>query len=130
MTVILDKFAKAYKAQTDGQGRTEMVTDRLTGGARIDYICSGTLKRNLELLKPLDGVSDLEIIIAIRNAVGIGMRLFQPEVSRHYFKAKSHYCFTKRIICSGGASPFDQKRGGQNEASRSAHCSPCSSRND
>ena len=35
-TTILDKFAKAYKAQTDGRGWTEMVTDRLTGGARID----------------------------------------------------------------------------------------------
>ena len=83
MTTILDKFAKAYKAQTDGQGRTEMVTDRLTGGARIDYICGATLRQDLEILRPLDGLSDLEIIVAIRNAVGIGMRLFQPEVSHH-----------------------------------------------
>ena len=89
MAMILDKFAKAYKAQTDGQGRTEMVTDRLTGGARIDYICGATLKRGLEMLRPLDGMSDLETIIAIRNAVGIGMRLFQPEVG-HVITIPTH----------------------------------------
>ena len=81
MSTILDKFSKTYKAEVDGQGRTEIVTGWLTGGARIDYICQNMLMRNLELLKPLEALLDEEIIIAVRNSVGLGMRLFQPEVS-------------------------------------------------
>ena len=80
MLKIIDHFARTYKAQTDGQSRTEISSDELTAGVRIDFSFGETLKADLESLNPLDNITDMDIIKAIRNHRAIGMRLSQPEV--------------------------------------------------
>ena len=77
---IIDQFARTYKAQVDGQRRTEINAEELTAGARIDFSFGETLKADLESLCPPDHITDIEIVKAIRNVRGIGMRLSQPEV--------------------------------------------------
>ena len=82
MLKIIDKFARTYKGQIDSQTRTEIDTQELTAGARIDFIFEETLRADLESLNPLDPnhISDTEIIKAIRNSRATGMRLSNAEV--------------------------------------------------
>ena len=80
VTNAVDNFVRNFEAQIDGQGRSEYTTAKLTGGARIDYILTVISPADLQLLDPLDSVTNQDIIFAVRNASAIGMRLSQPEV--------------------------------------------------
>ncbi|OXA40225.1 Dynamin-1-like protein [Folsomia candida] len=83
LTTILNKFEKVYKAQFDGQGRTDIDPSELTAGANIDFIFQHTLAKDLSLLNPLIGISDEEIMIAVRNAGGIALQhLIKREVAK------------------------------------------------
>lgn len=75
MVEIINKFAKSYQGQIDGKGRN-LKTNELSGGARVDYIFENTFEKNLNLLNPLEDVTDMEIMIAVRNSRGIGNRQF------------------------------------------------------
>ncbi|TRY92886.1 hypothetical protein DNTS_002560 [Danionella cerebrum] len=51
------------------------------GGARICYIFHETFGRTLQSIDPLGGLTELDVLTAIRNATGPRPALFVPEVS-------------------------------------------------
>ncbi|XP_068616811.1 dynamin-1-like protein [Brachionichthys hirsutus] len=77
---IVTKFASDYCNTIEGTGRY-IQTSELCGGARICYIFHETFGRTLQSIDPLGGLSELDILTAIRNATGPRPALFVPEVS-------------------------------------------------
>jgi len=77
---IITKFASSYCATIEGTARN-IETTELCGGARICYIFHETFGRTLDSIHPLQGLTSLEILTAIRNATGPRPALFVPEVS-------------------------------------------------
>ncbi|KAL2091923.1 hypothetical protein ACEWY4_011721 [Coilia grayii] len=77
---IVTKFASDYCNTIEGTARY-IQTSELCGGARICYIFHETFGRTLQSIDPLGGLSDLDILTAIRNATGPRPALFVPEVS-------------------------------------------------
>uniref|UniRef100_A0A672IID1 Dynamin-1-like protein n=1 Tax=Salarias fasciatus TaxID=181472 RepID=A0A672IID1_SALFA len=77
---IVTKFASDYCNTIEGTAR-HIQTSELCGGARICYIFHETFGRTLQSIDPLGGLSDLDILTAIRNATGPRPALFVPEVS-------------------------------------------------
>ncbi|CBY32368.1 unnamed protein product [Oikopleura dioica] len=76
---LLTKFACNYKAAIDGTGN--VVLQELSGGARINYIFHETFGRTLENVQPLDGLSRLEVLTAIKNSTGPRTAVFVPDSS-------------------------------------------------
>lgn len=76
---LLTKFAGDYKAAIDGSGN--VVLQELSGGARINYIFHETFGRTLENVQPLDGLSRLEVLTAIKNSTGPRTAVFVPDSS-------------------------------------------------
>ncbi|OQV12100.1 Dynamin-1-like protein [Hypsibius exemplaris] len=77
---IVTKFASAYCQTIDGTAKN-IETSELCGGARICYIFHETFGKALESVDPLGGLSEFDILTAIRNATGPRPALFVPEVS-------------------------------------------------
>ncbi|ESO12075.1 hypothetical protein HELRODRAFT_105218 [Helobdella robusta] len=77
---IITKFAAAYCNTIEGTAKN-IETTELCGGARICYIFHETFGRTLKSVDPLVGLTQLEILTAIRNATGPRPALFVPEVS-------------------------------------------------
>jgi len=77
---IITKFASSYVATLDGTARN-IETSELCGGARICYIFHETFGRTLDSIHPLTGLSNMDILTAIRNSNGPRPALFVPEVS-------------------------------------------------
>ncbi|KRY90732.1 Dynamin-1-like protein [Trichinella pseudospiralis] len=77
---ILTRFANSYCATVEGNAKN-IETSELSGGARICYIFHNTFARALENINPLDGLSEKEILTAIRNATGPRPAIFVPEVA-------------------------------------------------
>ncbi|XP_030629102.1 dynamin-1-like protein isoform X3 [Chanos chanos] len=77
---IVTKFASDYCNTIEGTAR-HIQTSELCGGARICYIFHETFGRTLQSIDPLGGLSELDILTAIRNATGPRPALFVPEVS-------------------------------------------------
>uniref|UniRef100_A0A3Q1BB59 Dynamin-1-like protein n=1 Tax=Amphiprion ocellaris TaxID=80972 RepID=A0A3Q1BB59_AMPOC len=77
---IVTKFASDYCNTIEGTAR-HIQTSELCGGARICYIFHETFGRTLQSIDPLGGLTDLDILTAIRNATGPRPALFVPEVS-------------------------------------------------
>jgi dynamin 1-like protein len=77
---IVTRFATDYCSTIEGTSRN-IETTELCGGARICYIFHETYSRTLERIQPLDGLSDMDILTALRNATGPRPALFVPEVS-------------------------------------------------
>ncbi|KAM6954332.1 dynamin-1-like protein [Aplochiton taeniatus] len=77
---IVTKFASDYCNTIEGTA-THIQTTELCGGARICYIFHETFGRTLQSIDPLGGLSELDILTAIRNATGPRPALFVPEVS-------------------------------------------------
>ncbi|CAD6194648.1 unnamed protein product [Caenorhabditis auriculariae] len=77
---IITRFATAYTSTIEGTSRN-IETTELCGGARICYIFHETFGRSLEGVNPLENLSQLDILTAIRNATGPRPALFVPEVS-------------------------------------------------
>uniref|UniRef100_A0AAX7UHJ1 Dynamin-1-like protein n=1 Tax=Astatotilapia calliptera TaxID=8154 RepID=A0AAX7UHJ1_ASTCA len=77
---IVTKFASDYCNTIEGTAR-HIQTSELCGGARICYIFHETFGRTLQSIDPLAGLTDLDILTAIRNATGPRPALFVPEVS-------------------------------------------------
>ena len=76
----MTKFAAAYCATIDGTAKN-IETAELCGGARICYIFHETFGKALESVDPLGGLTEFDILTAIRNATGPRPALFVPEVS-------------------------------------------------
>ena len=76
---IITKFASSYVATLDGTARN-IETSELCGGARICYIFHETFGRTLDSIHPLTGLSNMDILTAIRNSNGPRPALFVPEV--------------------------------------------------
>uniref|UniRef100_A0A8C5HBU1 Dynamin-1-like protein n=1 Tax=Gouania willdenowi TaxID=441366 RepID=A0A8C5HBU1_GOUWI len=77
---IVTKFASDYCNTIEGTARY-IQTSELCGGARICYIFHETFGRTLQSIDPLGGLTDLDILTAIRNATGPRPALFVPEIS-------------------------------------------------
>lgn len=77
---IVTKFASDYCNTIEGTA-THIQTSELCGGARICYIFHETFGRTLQSIDPLGGLTELDILTAIRNATGPRPALFVPEVS-------------------------------------------------
>ncbi|XP_028852762.1 dynamin-1-like protein isoform X2 [Denticeps clupeoides] len=77
---IVTKFASDYCNTIEGTAR-HIQTSELCGGARICYIFHETFGRTLQSIDPLGGLTELDVLTAIRNATGPRPALFVPEVS-------------------------------------------------
>merc|ERR1711962_166940 len=77
---IITKFASSYVATLEGTSHY-IETTELCGGARICYIFHETFGRTLDSIHPLTGLSNIDVLTAIRNATGPRPALFVPEVS-------------------------------------------------
>ncbi|KAJ7994208.1 hypothetical protein DPEC_G00263520 [Dallia pectoralis] len=77
---IVTKFASNYCNTIEGTA-TYIQTSELCGGARICYIFHETFGRTLQSIDPLGGLTELDILTAIRNATGPRPALFVPEIS-------------------------------------------------
>ncbi|XP_072289028.1 dynamin-1-like protein isoform X2 [Eucyclogobius newberryi] len=77
---IVTKFASDYCCTIEGTARYIQTTE-LCGGARMCYIFHETFGRTLQSIDPLGGLSELDILTAIRNATGPRPALFVPEIS-------------------------------------------------
>ncbi|XP_023931840.1 dynamin-1-like protein isoform X3 [Lingula anatina] len=77
---IITKFASSYCSTIEGTAR-DIQTTELCGGARICYIFHETFGKTLNSIDPLGGLTQLDILTAIRNATGTRPALFVPEVS-------------------------------------------------
>uniref|UniRef100_A0A3P9AA74 Dynamin GTPase n=1 Tax=Esox lucius TaxID=8010 RepID=A0A3P9AA74_ESOLU len=77
---IVTKFASDYCNTIEGTA-THIQTSELCGGARICYIFHETFGRTLQSIDPLGGLTELDILTAIRNATGPRPALFVPEIS-------------------------------------------------
>ncbi|KAG6519688.1 hypothetical protein ZIOFF_023194 [Zingiber officinale] len=74
---ILAKFCEVFSSIVDG--KNELLTDELSGGARIHYILQSIFVKCLEEVDPCDDITDEDIRLAIRNASGPRAALFVPE---------------------------------------------------
>ncbi|KAL3320862.1 Dynamin-1-like protein [Cichlidogyrus casuarinus] len=77
---IITKFNTAYCNTIDGIAK-DIGTSELCGGARICYIFHSLFSDTLGSIDPLGGLTNLDILTAIRNATGPRPALFVPEVS-------------------------------------------------
>jgi len=77
---IITRFASAYCNTIEGTAKN-IETTELCGGARICYIFHETFGKTLRNVDPLGGLTQLDILTAIRNATGPRPALFVPEVS-------------------------------------------------
>ncbi|KAM9475136.1 dynamin-1-like protein isoform 2-T3 [Clarias gariepinus] len=77
---IVTKFATDYCNTIEGTAR-HIQTSELCGGARICYIFHETFGRTLQSIDPLGGLTEMDVLTAIRNATGPRPALFVPEVS-------------------------------------------------
>ncbi|XP_037114473.1 dynamin-1-like protein isoform X1 [Syngnathus acus] len=77
---IVTKFASDYCNTIEGTARY-IQTSELCGGARICYIFHETFGRTLQSIDPLGGLTEFDVLTAIRNATGPRPALFVPEVS-------------------------------------------------
>ncbi|KJH52226.1 dynamin family protein [Dictyocaulus viviparus] len=77
---IITRFAAAYTSTIEGTARN-IETTELCGGARICFIFHETFGKSLESINPLENLTEMDILTAIRNATGTRPALFVPEVA-------------------------------------------------
>lgn len=77
---IITIFSNNFQAAIDGK-LTELSTNELYGGARINYIFNEIFAQCINNIDPLDGISLNDIRTTMRNATGPRAALFIPEVS-------------------------------------------------
>ncbi|KAI1710540.1 dynamin central region domain-containing protein [Ditylenchus destructor] len=77
---IITHFATAYTSTIEGTAKN-IDTTELSGGARICYIFYETFGQALQKVDPMDCLSPVEVLTAIRNATGPRPALFVSEVS-------------------------------------------------
>ncbi|XP_042375153.1 dynamin-related protein 3A-like [Zingiber officinale] len=73
----LAKFCEVFSSMVDG--KNELSTDELSGGARIHYILQSIFVKCLEEVDPCEDITDEDIRLAIQNASGPRTALFVPE---------------------------------------------------
>ncbi|KAI6214042.1 Dynamin-1-like protein [Aphelenchoides besseyi] len=77
---LITHFSNAYTSTIDGTSKN-IETNELCGGARISYIFHGTFLEALEAVDPMERLSMLDVLTAIRNATGTRPDLFIPVVA-------------------------------------------------
>ncbi|GAM22540.1 hypothetical protein SAMD00019534_057150 [Acytostelium subglobosum LB1] len=77
---IITIFSTNFRDAIDGK-LTELSTNELCGGARINYIFNNIYAQCLNGIDPMDGVSLNDIRTAMKNATGPRAALFIPEAS-------------------------------------------------
>ncbi|TMS03733.1 Dynamin-1-like protein [Larimichthys crocea] len=78
---IVTKFASDYCNTIEGTARY-IQTSELCGGARICYIFHETFGRTLQSIDPLGGLTELDILTAIRNATVSFELLVKRQIKR------------------------------------------------
>ncbi|KAK6011945.1 dynamin central region, partial [Ostertagia ostertagi] len=78
---IITRFATAYTSTIEGNVSRNIETTELCGGARICFIFHETFGKSLESVNPLENLTQMDILTAIRNATGPRPALFVPEVA-------------------------------------------------
>ncbi|KAG8265966.1 Dynamin-1-like protein [Homalodisca vitripennis] len=82
-TLLLDlmtKFSNSYCAAINGD-LSNIQTNELYGGARINYVFQESLNTTLKSIDALAGLSKGAILTAMQNASGVNPTLFVPEVA-------------------------------------------------
>jgi len=74
---LLSKFASAYQKRIEGDG--EVVYKNICGGAKINEIFFEKFQKNLDSVKPLEGVTREEVRNAINNICGPEPPIFIPD---------------------------------------------------
>ncbi|WKY07136.1 hypothetical protein Q1695_006947 [Nippostrongylus brasiliensis] len=77
---IITRFATSYTSTIEGTARN-IETTELCGGARICFIFHEIFRKSLESVNPLENLTQMDILTAIRNATGPRPALFVPEVA-------------------------------------------------
>jgi len=77
---IITRFSAEYCMAIDGTSQ-KIETTELSGGARICYIFHETFGKTLDRVDPLGGLTEIDILTAIKNATGPRPSLFVPEIS-------------------------------------------------
>ncbi|KAH8740266.1 hypothetical protein FG386_001541 [Cryptosporidium ryanae] len=80
--LILDcfsKFSRKFQDMIEGKASYKSGIMRLSGGARINYVFHSWFGNTLFKFNPLDGLTDDEIITAIKNSTGTRSSLFVSE---------------------------------------------------
>ncbi|KAI0988095.1 hypothetical protein GJ496_011594 [Pomphorhynchus laevis] len=77
---VINIFSTAFCSSIEGNSKV-IITSELTGGARICYIFHEMFGRALESVDPIGGLSELDILTAIRNSTGPRPALFVSETS-------------------------------------------------
>ncbi|CAD5219786.1 unnamed protein product [Bursaphelenchus okinawaensis] len=77
---LINNFANAYTSTIEGTSKN-IETSELIGGARISYIFHGTFVEALEQVDPMEKLSTIDVLTAIRNATGTKPDLFIPDVA-------------------------------------------------
>ncbi|KAK6590858.1 hypothetical protein RS030_111895 [Cryptosporidium xiaoi] len=80
--IILDcfsKFSRKFQDMIEGKASYQSGAMRLSGGARINYVFHSWFGITLFKFDPLDGLTDDEIITAIKNSTGTRSSLFVSE---------------------------------------------------
>uniref|UniRef100_A0A8C7MBT2 Dynamin-1-like protein n=1 Tax=Oncorhynchus kisutch TaxID=8019 RepID=A0A8C7MBT2_ONCKI len=85
---IVTKFASDYCNTIEGTA-THIQTSELCGGARICYIFHETFGRTLQSIDPLGGLTELDILTAIRNATVITISSNRIVCENHEFPLRS-----------------------------------------
>ncbi|XP_024294576.1 dynamin-1-like protein isoform X2 [Oncorhynchus tshawytscha] len=88
---IVTKFASDYCNTIEGTA-THIQTSELCGGARICYIFHETFGRTLQSIDPLGGLTELDILTAIRNATVI-------TISSNRIVCVNHMSYVNRGVC-------------------------------
>ncbi|XVE71284.1 hypothetical protein DITRI_Ditri10aG0138900 [Diplodiscus trichospermus] len=76
---ILRSYCEDFSAMVDGKSQ-DMSTKELWGGARIHYFFQSMFVKSLEEMDPCEGLTDEDIVYALKNSSGLRNVLFVPEV--------------------------------------------------
>lgn len=76
---LLSDFSRAYVSAIKGE-LTDIETDKIYGGARINYIFR-TFSKSVNGIEALAGLTESHILTALQNASGVTRAIFVPEVA-------------------------------------------------
>ena len=78
---VLNKFCNNFVETVEGRGCVNQGSNLITGGARISWIFNEILTPAIENLSPLQGLTDEELRMAMKNSTGVTTYLFTPEIT-------------------------------------------------
>ncbi|KAI8458831.1 dynamin-3 [Phakopsora pachyrhizi] len=77
---LMTQFVKDFVSSIDGN-QDNFSTKEICGGARIYYIFNEVFGQNLQMLNPMENLSNADIKTSIRNSTGTRSSMFIPEAA-------------------------------------------------